>query len=124
MTAQTPRAFLVVDLQYPNKVLWPNGRTQNPAYKRLLQKTHKTWAFNAAGAGIKKLDQCQANVCIRVSPKLKGPPPDQDNIIAACKYYLDGISLATNLNDRFFNAPTVEFIERSQYGRIFIEVTQ
>jgi hypothetical protein len=115
---------MIIDLQYPHKVLWPNGRTQNSAYKRQLQKAHKTWAFNAAGAGTKKLNQCQANVCIRVSAMLKGPLPDEDNIIAACKYYLDGISLATNLNDRFFKAPTIEFIERSQYGRIFIEVTQ
>lgn len=113
-----------IDLQYPHPVLWPNGRTKSAAYRRRLQGQHKTWAFQAAGMGTKRLEQRAATIKLIVSPKSKGPMPDRDNIIAACKYYLDGIALATGLNDRFFAAPIVEFAARDPYGRIVIEVGQ
>ena len=113
-----------VDLPYPHKVLWPNGRTRNEAYKRRLQKLHKTWAFEAAGCGTKRFpDATGAKIKLIVSPMPKGPPPDKDNCISAVKYYLDGISAAIGINDRFFSEPEVVFAERKQYGNMLIEVT-
>lgn len=115
---------MIADLPYPHKVLWPNGRTNSPAYRRSIQKAHKDWAFKAAGCGLTRLPNGEAvKVRLIVSPMPRGPLPDKDNVIAACKYYLDGIALAIGVNDRFFSAPEVVFEERRQYGNLKVELT-
>ena len=55
-------------------------------------------------------------------PKPKGPPPDEDNVVASAKNYLDGIAQALKVNDRNFAAPKVVFADRCEHGRFVIEV--
>lgn len=61
---------------------------------------------------------------IMVHPMPVGPVPDQQNIIAALKAHFDGIADALGVNDKLFNAPTLEFIERTRNGKIYVRVTQ
>jgi hypothetical protein len=97
----------VIVLPFPNKVLWPNGRTRNVRYRAAEFKKARTeavWAAKAAGITI---GNSPIPVHITVKPKAKGPAPDADNCVSAAKAYLDGIAAALSVNDRHFQAPTV-----------------
>lgn len=114
---------MIVDLPYPHKALWPNGRAHWAAKARETQK-HRQWAHLATLA---ELNACEpftpATVTIRVYPKPRGPLPDRDNCIAACKAMLDGVADALAVNDRDFPAPKVEFCEPRD-GRFVVELTR
>lgn len=60
-------------------------------------------------------------ITIEVHPKPRGPLPDRDNCIAACKAMLDGIADALGLDDREFAAPKVVFSPERD-GRFVVEV--
>jgi hypothetical protein len=51
-------------------------------------------------------------VRLTVSAKPKGPLPDKDNALAACKAYLDGIAEALGINDSLFDPQPVHFSGR------------
>ena len=98
-----------LDLPYPAKELWPNGRAHWATKSRATAK-HKAWAANAA-AGLKGLvvGDGPVPIAIEVCAHPTGPFPDRDNVVAACKSYLDGIAARLGINDRHFAAPSVTF---------------
>jgi hypothetical protein len=117
-----------VNLPYPAKILWPNGRTRNYHAKAAEVKKHRGWADTAALAA---LPVCHPQVFagdhklpvhIAVTGKPGGPFPDQDGVVASAKSYLDGIADRIGVNDRRFMAPTVEFIGRSKTGGFTITI--
>lgn len=118
---------MTVDLPFPAKALWPNGRAHYHAKARAV-KDHRAWANTAT---IAALPVCHPAVFagehilpvhIAVTAKPGGPLPDKDNCIAAAKSYLDGIADRIGVNDRRFAAPTVEFIGRSKMGGFSITI--
>lgn len=116
-----------VDLPYPIDPLWPNKRPRSKAYFEASKAKARKWAFTAAGAGIKRMDATQPiKVHVALTGKQRGPYPDNDNIIAACKAYFDGIATAIMVDDRHFQAPTVSLEGRSKHGSMIItlEATQ
>lgn len=116
--------MISVDLAYPDKALWPNGRPNHFAKARMVKK-HRLWAYNAtwAAMSVGKLDQPAMPLGVRiiVHGKAYGPLPDRDNASAAAKSYLDGIAQRLGINDKHFAAPTVEFAE-PRNGRFIIEI--
>lgn len=113
-----------VDLPYPNKLLWPNGRTRAPQAKARQVKLHRRWGNEMTMAspgwhGFAPSDSVPVHII--VSRKAAGPYPDMDNTVAAAKAYLDGIADRLGINDRLFAAPTVEFIAPCT-GRFIIEI--
>jgi len=114
---------VIVRLPYPDKVIWPNGRTLNRRYKSAAVKSHKRWAYLAALAADEG-EQFLAPVEVRLTvyPKARGPLPDQDNCSAACKAYLDGIADAIGVNDRNFTAPIIRYGERTKHGDFVLEL--
>lgn len=117
--------MIQVDLPYPHKLLWPNGRTRNPHAKPAQVAKHRRWAHDATmadpawrtfapGADL-------VPVRIIVSRKAKGVHPDRDNAVAAAKAYLDGIADRLDINDRQFATPTVENVAPIT-GRFVIEI--
>lgn len=110
-----------LNLPYPDKILWPNGRGHHMAKHRAFKK-HRQWAWNAAKATrLPSVGDGPLPIRVVVHGKATGPLPDADGVVGACKSYLDGISEAIGINDRHFAAPTVEFApERT--GRFIIEV--
>ena len=109
-------------LPYPHRVLWPNGRTKVAAYRNSLFQQHKEWAYYAAKAqGAFPEHANTVPIRIIVHPKPRGPHPDKDGVIGACKAYLDGISKAIGINDRYFAAPLVEFAD-TRTGEFVVEV--
>jgi hypothetical protein len=125
-----------VELPYPDKALWPNGRAHFRTKAKAV-KNHRAWADLAAlqavqiaqistacslysGAEVDS-DQTPIRVHMLVYPKPRGPLPDKDNCVAAAKSYLDGIAQRLGINDRLFAAPTVEF-DSLRNGRFVIEI--
>ena len=51
-----------------------------------------------------------------------GPAPDEDNINAACKSYLDGIADALGVNDRNFAVHRPVIGERRRHGAVQFEL--
>lgn len=110
----------MIVLGWPHKSLWPNSRphwaTKAREAKKLRQEA--AWATKAANV---RVGNSPIPLHITVYPKAKGPAPDPDNAVAACKAAIDGIADALAINDRHFAAPTVT-ISPERMGRIAINV--
>jgi crossover junction endodeoxyribonuclease RusA len=106
--------MILLQLPYPHKALWPNGRAHWGAKAKQV-KDHRTWAFMAAKAASPTCFQSNGEripVRLIVSAKPKGPLPDKDNCLAAAKSYLDGIAEALGVNDNLFDPQPVHFSGR------------
>lgn len=111
---------MLIDLPYPHKALWPNGRYNRQGTAREIKK-HRAWAHNATIAEVKGSVPERVVLRVTVYPKRIGPAPDRDNCIAACKAYFDGIADALKLNDRTFGTPEVT-ISESRSDRFTIQI--
>lgn len=112
-----------VTLPWPHRVLWPNGRTRSHMMRSRLVKLHRHWAHMAAlaeGARLISHGDERIPVHILVHPMPRGPAPDRDACISACKSYLDGIADALSVNDSLFDPQPPEIGERG--GSITITI--
>jgi hypothetical protein len=110
----------VIELPYPHKSLWPNGRAHWAVKAREAKKlrTAAAWATKAASV---RIADSPIPVHIICHPKARGPAPDRDGIIGAAKSALDGIADALGINDRHFAAPTVE-VSGERTGQFIITI--
>lgn len=116
---------MTVDLPFPHKALWPNGRAHHMA-KASEVKKHRQWAHLATLEALQErgtggFGPGKIPITIVVHAKPKGPLPDADNCIAACKAMLDGIADALGVNDRDFAAPLVVFSPERD-GRFVVKI--
>lgn len=111
----------MIELPYPVKILWPNGRTRNLKWRAAEVKKARTMAGWAAKAARIRLADSPIPVHIEVRPLSRGPAPDKDACVSAAKAYLDGIADALGINDRHFAAPTVS-ISDERTGQFIITV--
>lgn len=116
---------MIVDIGWPNKLLWPNGSEGSAGARRGAKKKAReaaSWAAVVARQtyGIPKCDG-EIPITLVVHAMPKGPLPDKDNCIAAVKVQLDAIAEQIGVNDRQFAAPVVEFA-MPRNGRIFVHV--
>lgn len=113
-----------LDLPYPHKALWPNGRPHWAAKARETKK-HRGWAHTAALAQRDRLQVGDGKLAIKITVfgKPRGPLPDDDGVVGSAKAYLDGIADAIGVNDRHFAAPTVAFGDR-RVERFIVEIGQ
>jgi crossover junction endodeoxyribonuclease RusA len=108
-----------IELPWPHKILWPNGRGHFMAKGRETAK-HKQWAWAAAKeAGLAAPDG-RIPVLLKFYPKAKGPAPDKDNAQASAKAFLDGIAKAMGVDDRLFDPRTEIAPERLSMVRIYV----
>lgn len=107
--------MLMIELPFPDKILWPNGRGHHMAKHRAFQK-HKMWAFGAAMAELRgaKADG-PVSWSVTVHPKTRHPV-DDDNARASLKAYQDGIAQALGIDDKHFKAPALSFGEPIKGG--------
>lgn len=109
----------MIELPYPHKVLWPNGRTRKPGYKAAETRKHLQWAYAATLADNTR-PASFSRLLVTVYPKPSGPMPDKDNAAAAVKAYQDGIAKAYGINDATLEQPIVQFAERCQHGKFVV----
>ncbi|ANC85446.1 hypothetical protein [Sphingomonas sp. NIC1] len=108
----------MIELPYPHKALWPNGRPHFLTKSRETRK-HRQWA-RAAALADRTRPEAFRQLVITVYPKPRGPLPDKDNASAAAKAYQDGIADAYGINDRDLAEPRIQFGERCQHGKFVI----
>lgn len=113
---------MILDLPYPDKILWPNGRGHHMAVAR-AKKSHKAWA-NIACLG-KSIDgpgrPCRFQLHATFHRKTRHAV-DRDNASASLKAYQDGIAAALGTDDSAFLEPAIYFAEPVKGGRVIIEV--
>jgi len=105
---------MILQLPYPHKSLWPNGRA-HWGTKADQTRKHRAWAFHAAKAALPvcfKHNGERIPVRLTVSGKKTGALPDADNCLASCKAYFDGIADALGVNDSLFDPQPVHFSGR------------
>lgn len=113
----------MIELPYPAKILWPNGRGHYMARHREFQK-HRQWA---QAAGLAYLRQFWDAVPDRIHwtvtfyPKTRHPI-DDDNARASLKAYQDGLAAAIGVNDNIFSAPTIQWGEPVKGGKVVVEI--
>jgi hypothetical protein len=105
---------MIVNLPWPNKLLWPNGSEGSRAAKAAAKRKARddsTWAAIEARQrdGLPDLSPAKIPIKLIVYAKPKGPLPDEDNCVSAVKVHLDAIAEQIGVNDRRFAAPVVEF---------------
>ena len=113
---------MILDLPFPAKILWPNGRGHHMRRHEAAKK-HKGWARVAA---LSQRADAPAGGSLRLIAtfhcKPAGPLPDKDNAGASLKAYQDGIAWALQVDDRHFAQPLVRFGDRCRFGKVIIEV--
>ena len=112
---------VIVNLPFPDKALWPNGRP-HWAVKARAFRSHKAWAVVAMRAERPDLVSSRVAVDLTVHPKTRNRI-DADNCVSASKAYLDGIAVALGVDDSTFDAPTVTFGEPVKGGLFKVTVT-
>lgn len=100
----------MIELPFPAKILWPNGRGHHMTKHKEFQK-HKAWAYYA-------MLKHGCNAALTVAPRIDwhvtihpktANKIDDDNARGSLKAYQDGIAAAIGVNDAVFAAPTIEF---------------
>lgn len=113
-----------MELPFPHKALWPNGRSHFMTRSREAKK-HKQWAHDAMLATIGRaviVDHGQRfRLVATFYPKPKTTRAiDKDNAIASLKAYQDGIALAIGFDDNRFDEPRIQFGEIVPNGRVTV----
>ena len=113
----------MIELPFPDKILWPNGRGHHMAKHRAFQK-HKLWAYHAmlAHGGSAALTVAgRIDWVVTFYPKTRNAI-DDDNARASLKAYQDGLAAAIGVNDSVFAAPSVQFGEPVKGGKVVVSI--
>lgn len=112
---------MMFELDFPAKILWPNGRGHHMAKHRAFQKA-KNDAFYAMRAGLPpSFEHSGERVqwTATVHPKTKHPI-DRDNAAASLKAYQDGFALALRIDDALFDQPSIHFGAPFKGGKVVV----
>lgn len=115
---------LTIELPWPNRALSPNSRV-DPFSKARIFKSTKMQAFLATKIALKGLRVVLApgtHMNLRLIPT---PPVlryrDEDNLIANCKSYFDGIAEAFKIDDHLFHLREQLWHPDEKPGKLIIE---
>ncbi len=116
---------LDIEVGWPADPLWPNKSAHYMVVGRFRKsaKNEAGWATRYVLTPEWAPEGEKVKVHIIGHAKPTGPFPDADNTVAAVKSHLDGIADALGINDREFEAPTVEWVGRNQRGSLTIRVS-
>jgi crossover junction endodeoxyribonuclease RusA len=117
---------LRVELGYPAKELSPNTPVHHMTRYRFKKaaKVEAGWATKLALQNNRAWEPQSETVKVHliVHPKTHGPRMDADNLVASAKAHLDGIAETLGVNDRIFEAPTIEWADRCERGKLIVEL--
>jgi crossover junction endodeoxyribonuclease RusA len=113
---------LLIELSWPAKELSPNSRVHHMVLHRFKKaaKTEAGWATKMVRPFTWGHDG-RFDILLRAYPPVSRNR-DADNLVASCKAFLDGIAEALGINDSTFNAPSVEWRDITQRGKLVIVV--
>lgn len=117
-----------IELPWPPKALWPNGRAHymDKARKTKMART-LAWGLTAQtlGAKLRTYAPGDGDIPLKVQlqpPARRGPLPDEDNAMASLKAYRDGIASALGVNDKRFRNDRPEWLPKSGDGAVIITI--
>lgn len=110
---------MIIDLPWPHKALSPNSR-EHWGTKQRVAKVHREAAhWQAKPRGPIEADEVLVTI-------VAYPPTrhafDDDNFIARCKAYLDGLADGLGVNDRNFRIQPLKRGEVVKGGRVRFEI--
>lgn len=108
----------MIELPWPHKILWPNGRGHHMA-KHRQNMLHRTWAYTLALEAKLKAPDGTVRLAATFHPKTRNAV-DADNASASLKAYQDGIAAYLGIDDSAFAEPKITFAEPIKGGRVFI----
>lgn len=112
---------ILIELPFPDKLLWPNGRTRSYHAKWAQVKKHREWARIATLAAKVPPITGRVDWSVTIHPKTRNVI-DRDNAYASLKSYADGIATALGVDDKLFNTPRLTFGEPIKGGLVRIEI--
>ncbi len=112
----------MIELPFPAKILWPNGRGHWAAKARAF-KQHKMWAYIVTSASTARVGTGRIKWSVVMFPKT-AHAIDDDNARASLKAYQDGIAQALGVDDSRFDAPTLTFGKPFKGGLVSIVIEQ
>lgn len=116
---------LTIELPWPNRALSPNGRIDRFSKARIFKST-KMQAFIVTKTALKG-QPARLLAGTTMNLRLCPIPPilryrDEDNLIANCKSYFDGIAEALNVNDHLFHFREQVWHPDEAPGKLLIEL--
>lgn len=115
-----------IELPYPAKILWPNGRGHHMAKHREAKK-HRDWAAKATWSELSRLPGAlhtlpdRVRIAATIYPKTRNAI-DKDNAASSLKSYADGIAAALGVNDSRFDYAPIQFGEPVKNGKVIITI--
>jgi crossover junction endodeoxyribonuclease RusA len=115
---------LLIELSWPAKELSPNARVHHMVLHRFKKaaKIEAEWATKIVRPFTWGSDG-PFDVHLRAYPPINRNR-DADNLVASVKAHLDGIAKALGVNDSTFNAPSVEWCDVTQRGKLVIRISE
>lgn len=111
----------IIELPFPAKILWPNGRAHWAAKHRAFKK-HREWARLAGiAAGLRNMPIGVFSWSVTFYPKTRHPI-DRDNALASLKAYQDGLAAAMGTDDVHFGTPQLHFAEPVKHGKVVVRI--
>ena len=110
---------MIIELPWPHKSLSPNARVHRMVKYR-VGKRHREWA-QWASCSYGPIEADEVHVTIVASPPTRAAF-DDDNFIARCKPYLDGISDSLEVNDSKFRIQPLRRGEPVKNGAVRFEI--
>lgn len=114
---------LTIELSWPAPELSPNARVHHMAKHRFAKaaKIEAGWATKISRPFDWAHDGPLA-VHITAYPPEGWRTGDNDNLIARLKSHFDGIAAVLGVNDRQFAAPTVQWADRTERGKVTVTI--
>lgn len=117
---------LSIELGWPAKELSPNTSVHYMKRGRFKKaaKIEAGWATKLAIQGNREWEPEAETIRVHfvAHPPKNWSTGDKDNLSARCKSHLDGIALTLGVNDKLFEAPTVEWADKCEHGRLIVEL--
>lgn len=115
---------LSIEIGWPSPKLSPNARVHFMEAHRFKKAAKDTafWLTRAALGHSKWFDTGAVNVRLTAHPIKGKVRPDADNLIASHKATLDGIALGLGVDDKSFNAPSIDWADPVPNGKIIISL--
>lgn len=114
---------LIVELSWPAKELSPNARVHHMVKHRFAKaaKIEAGWATRLVRP-IGWAHDGPLSIAVTAHPPKNWSTGDNDNLIARLKSHFDGIAEVLGVNDRQFEAPTVTWADKTERGKVTVEI--
>jgi crossover junction endodeoxyribonuclease RusA len=115
---------LRIELSWPAAELSPNASKHHMVVHRFKKaaKLEAGWATKIARPFDWSPPEGKIPIHLIAHPPMAWRTGDDDNLVARVKAHLDGIAEVLGVNDRVFQAPTVEWADRCDRGRLIVVV--